>query len=328
MSKSCRSFIYSHHSPPSFHHSGNNCGCPGHSQREHECENLHRVCSPEGPFLSSGGSSTYGSMDGNIGDSISYTRLDSDPSLETSSHQVYERQVPFNEALFRAVNQLPSINDNPIGAGELLNLSRNGSARSEGAVKVEPRGCCNGFRCGENGAGCGCRQAYGQCSCTNCHHAACRPIKQETECEQRETCAGQNHTRSALQAERASRPTFEVVKYEPLEGPNDKVPRPEKNSCTKENIVAKGDDTPCCCLTNANFCAKIAPSKAGPTGDSFRHARDNVVQYPLGKRITHPVLKVDIDDKDVKKNPDGTNPVRSTGSSYGVVQQSPFKKGT
>lgn len=329
MLESCKSFNYYHRNSSPFHHSGNNCECPGHSQRVLEYENSLKDSSPDGPFLSSGGSSTYGSMDGNIGDSISYTKLDSDLSLETS-HQSYERQVPFIEALYRVENQLPSINDTPIRAGEFPNMSRND--RVENGLKGEPRGCCNGFRCAdkleENGAGgCGCRQAYGQRSCANCHCAARRQVKPETEREQREACAGQNHTHFT-QAERTSRPRpkFEVVKYEPLEDPNDNVPEPGKNLCTKENVVGKGDAS-CCCLNNSNFCAKNALSEADPTGDTLIYARDNVAQYPLGKRITHPVLKEDIDDKDVKKNPDGTNPVRNTGSSYGVVQQSPFKEG-
>lgn len=248
------------------------------------------------------------------GDSISYTHLDSYESGEFAA----EFPVPMNTALCLAETRLATL-----GCEE---------------------GCKGLYAC--NGTSAVNRIQEAPLDLSSCYVKAEPQVKEEpflqmlhggNELQRRQNvCAGHHrlcpHTASALhkplkceiKAEGkvpgcSQSPMKPEVKTENVE----QKPRREK---PKPDCDGKGSDICCFCLSHSQWndpkAAAICMREPSP-GSALHHP---------SKRVTDPMSKEELEmlekEKPQTKNLDGTTPVRTTGSSYAVLQQKPFRKGT
>lgn len=209
-------------------------------------------------------------------------------------------------------DRMPSLGDARCEANEVLDLSKGCCAKFKSIVKVEPRCCRSSVKSEEGLKGNGI--VFGQ----HCYN--CCPVDKD-KCRH---CAGGQHPARVVHEDRMFHSLPEFAKCKPSDQ-DDAIQKPPKKECA---LISHGSPHCCCSLNDSNFHRKNdIIAKTGSARGPMIQKRDKMAPCPPGRRVTHPLLKDDMDKRDVKKNPDGTSPVRTTGSSYGVVQQSPFIKG-
>lgn len=237
------------------------------------------------------------------------TKCGSDRSFKINRSD--DRKIATIEAISRVDDRMPSLGNARMAmheAGEVLDLSKGCQTGPRSVVKVE-LGCCRSCVRSEeelNGNG----AVFGQ------HRYNCCSFGKQIEDGCRQQCAGSQRLARAVREDRTFNSLPEFAK------------NPGRKECAPRDC---GGSPPCCCpSSDSDFHQKNngGVTKIGSARCPTIQKRDKVMPCPpLGRRVTHPLLKEDVDKRDVRKNPDGTSPVRTTGSSYGVVQRSPFTKG-
>lgn len=270
--------------------------------------------------------STYNSLEGVAGDSISFTHLDS----YDSGDSVPRFPVPMNIALCLAEARLPTlgyengckglyaVNDTP-AVNRIQDAPLDLSScyvKAEPTVKEERDRCCdllqqnNGCRRNELP-----RKTQDVCAC---HHRLCPhtvpALHQQRKCDIKAEGMAPVYTQSAVKPEK---------KME--NGEQD--PRRENPDC-----AGKGSNNCCFCLSHSQWNDPSGRTATEATAICMREPSPGSVPHHPSKRVTDPLSKEELEllekEKQQMKNPDGTSPVRNTGSSYAVLQQKPFRKGT
>lgn len=277
-------------------------------------------------------------MEGEAGDNISFTQLDSFESGEFAA----EFPVPMNTALCLGETRLATLGHEEgcegfyMGNGAVnrmqdgpLDLSPACFIKAEPQVKEEHGRCCDSRQNSCEGNSCKpcLHAAHGRNERRPdvfaghhrlCPHAGPALHKLPT-CDIRAEGAAPACNRSPVKQERK------------MENGGQKQPKRES---PKPDGTGKGSDICCFCLNRSQW---IYPNGNGKNAAEagaicMREPSPGSTMHHPSKRVTDPLLKEELEslerEKQQTKNPDGTSPVRLTGSSYAVLQQMPFRKGT